>query len=172
MQKALHLKKGFLKNTLINAEKLNKTIDAISFDKIISKLSENLTWSEKAEKEACKQYKRFLFLQKKYGDKYTLVPSIEIDEFWHQHILFTTQYQTDCEQIFGKYLHHIPTLKKTSSNTINAEIQKNFKTTQKLYRREFGEYIYEIRWVMLLHHVASSFLASIQLLKTKFRYRK
>lgn len=55
-------------------------------------------------------YKNFLYLQKKYFS-YPLVPTKEIDEFWHNHILYTKNYHKDCSHIFGHYLHHQPIAK-------------------------------------------------------------
>ena len=32
----------------------------------------------------------------------------EIDEMWHEFILFTREYMAFCEQYFGAYVHHMP----------------------------------------------------------------
>mgnify|MGYP000110678295 CR=1 FL=1 len=49
-------------------------------------------WSKK-EAEFCAQlYKNFLWLNKKYGAGNQLVPTKEIDEFWHNHILYTQNF--------------------------------------------------------------------------------
>jgi hypothetical protein len=34
----------------------------------------------------------------------------EIDEMWHEFILFTEDYTNFCLQYFGKYLHHLPNI--------------------------------------------------------------
>ena len=34
------------------------------------------------------------------------VPTIDIDLFWHQHILDTRAYAKDCQKVFGQFLHH------------------------------------------------------------------
>ncbi len=52
-------------------------------------------------------YRAFLYLCKKYPDD-VIVPTKEVDDFWHLHILDTRNYIQDCEKIFGKYLHHFP----------------------------------------------------------------
>jgi len=36
-----------------------------------------------------------------------------IDEMWHNFILFTPVYAKFCERFFGRFVHHIPTSKKT-----------------------------------------------------------
>lgn len=37
----------------------------------------------------------------------------EIDEMWHEFILFTQDYMDFCQQYFGEYLHHLPNLPVT-----------------------------------------------------------
>lgn len=95
-------------------------------------------WSRKDAEESCKMYKNYLFLKLKYGDQYMLPPSVEIDDVWHLHILYTEKYTSHCQSIFGFYLHHIP----GSSNASEAELEKfakQFSVTEKLYLKEFGE---------------------------------
>src|SRR5271170_6087250 len=55
------------------------------------------------------QYKAFLFLigAKVRGE---FVPTFDVDEMWHAHILDTRKYMTDCAQHFGEYIHHYPYL--------------------------------------------------------------
>lgn len=88
-----------------------------------------------ADAEHCVQlYKNFLYLQKKYHD-IPLVPTREIDECWHNHILHTKQYFHDCEQIFGHYLHHTPASKEDEST----QLVDAYLKTKELYFAEFGE---------------------------------
>ena len=42
--------------------------------------------------------------------KSSAVPSKLVDLVWHLHILDTKAYFADCKEIFGKYIHHSPTL--------------------------------------------------------------
>lgn len=64
-------------------------------------------WSMKKIKRAISYYRGFLFLCWKYPDE-SNVPNKEIDEVWHNHILFTKKYVRDCDDIFGRYVHHNP----------------------------------------------------------------
>jgi hypothetical protein len=34
----------------------------------------------------------------------------EIDEMWHEFILFTEDYTNFCQQYFGEYMHHLPNI--------------------------------------------------------------
>lgn len=89
-------------------------------------------WTEAEAKRCCQLYKNFLFLHKKHPDS-VLVPTREIDEFWHNHILYTQQYFHDCTQIFGHYLHHTP----ASPTEDTAQLIDDFKLTKQFYFDEF-----------------------------------
>lgn len=82
----------------------------------------------------CQLYKNFLFLIKKYP-KIQLVPSRSIDEFWHNHILYTKKYHYDCLQIFGDYLHHEPADPKDDEK----KLIDIFSVTKQLYFEEFKQ---------------------------------
>jgi len=91
-------------------------------------------WTVEDATHCCQLYKNFLFLQKIHHS-IPLVPTREIDEFWHNHILYTKRYFHDCEQIFGHYLHHEP-----ATPTDNpAQLIDDFKQTKLLYLQEFGQ---------------------------------
>jgi hypothetical protein len=81
----------------------------------------------------CQLYKNFLFLQKKHRT-IPLVPTREIDEFWHNHILYTKNYFRDCEQIFGHYMHHEP----ASPSDNPQQLVDDFLRTKQLYLEEFN----------------------------------
>jgi hypothetical protein len=53
------------------------------------------------------EYRRFLCLMATHPDE-VLAPSVDVDTFWHYHILDTMKYAADCEQAFGFFLHHYP----------------------------------------------------------------
>jgi hypothetical protein len=90
-------------------------------------------WTKEDAEECCKRYKNFLLLQKMHAP-FELVPSRLIDEFWHNHILYTKRYIEDCMQIFGHYLHHQP----ASPSESPEELVDGFKKTKELYLQEFG----------------------------------
>ena len=62
-------------------------------------------------------YKNFLILLKEHPRE-GLVPTREIDEFWHNHILHTKNYHYDCRHIFGYYLHHEPSSPVDDTNKL------------------------------------------------------
>lgn len=93
-------------------------------------------WSEEDADTAIHLYKRFLWLIYKYADQHPIVPTKEIDEVWHNHILHTAKYMDDCQHIFGKYLHHLPS---DGSKEDFQQLVVNFEKTRELYFQEFGE---------------------------------
>ena len=87
-----------------------------------------------ADAEYCANlYKDFLWLQKKYLPQ-PLVPTREIDEFWHNHILYTKNYFHDCMNIFGYYLHHDP----LSPDEDKDKLVEDYLKTKQLYLTEFN----------------------------------
>ncbi|WP_288380046.1 glycine-rich domain-containing protein-like [uncultured Massilia sp.] len=64
-------------------------------------------WSAARADAVETEYRRFLFLMKKYPDA-EASPTVDVDTFWHYHILDTMKYARDCEAVFGYFLHHYP----------------------------------------------------------------
>jgi len=64
-------------------------------------------WSLEKANAVEKEYRRFLCLMKMYPDEDT-APLVDVDTFWHYHILDTMKYAADCERVFGYFLHHYP----------------------------------------------------------------
>jgi len=113
-------------------------ISNMELSRIIEKMMSYQGWLKKDILAVSNIYRNYLFLQKKYGKEYHIVPSEEVDEFWHNHILDTQSYQKDCKNIFGYYLHHYPYFgidEESNSEDLNSAFQK----TLSLYVIEFGE---------------------------------
>jgi hypothetical protein len=64
-------------------------------------------WSQDKADAVEKEYRRFLCLMKLYPDEDT-APLVDVDTFWHYHILDTMKYAVDCQAVFGYFLHHYP----------------------------------------------------------------
>jgi|SRR5579871_6061091 len=127
-------------------------IQTLDFSQIIDKLVDHMGWARGHAVEAAELYKKFLFLQRKYGHLYTLPPSEDIDEFWHMHILDTKRYRKDCEVIFGRILEHYPYLGIDESTNFE-DLERAFGKTHELFALEFNkERIQEIRgtWAKLI----------------------
>jgi uncharacterized membrane protein YgcG len=86
------------------------------------------------------EYRQFLFLFA--GNPETrLVPwSVDLDEFWRQHMLDTRRYAADCNAIAGRLLERNPHLVKGSR-----EYKTAFEATRQLYLKWFGESARKLR---------------------------
>lgn len=91
-------------------------------------------WQREQAEQCCRQYKNFLLLQKKYI-KNTIVPTRDIDEVWHNHILYTKNYFKDCLKIYGHYLHHQPAVSEKDAR----DLLPLYQQTKTLYLNVFGE---------------------------------
>ena len=113
-------------------EHAKRYLDELSLAYIVKAMcSENYplpSWTEQEARHCEKLYKNFLLLFKYYPNE-NLVPTRQIDEFWHNHILYTKQYHHDCQHIFGHYLHHQPA--EPFDDT--AILVDHFIKTQQLY---------------------------------------
>ena len=82
-------------------------------------------------------YRRFLYMSYIYDDK-VIVPSKDIDTFWHAHILDTQKYMSDCDNLFGRYIHHFPYFGMRGEND-RIELAKSFRETEELFLLHFNE---------------------------------
>jgi hypothetical protein len=90
-------------------------------------------WTESDAAHCLQLYKNFLLLMKEYPRE-GLVPTREIDEFWHNHILYTKNYHRDSLKIFGYYLHHEP----ASPSDQPEKLIDGFLKTQQYYLEKFN----------------------------------
>lgn len=93
-------------------------------------------WDEERVERALHEYKQFLALMAFYPEA-VLIPSDDIDEVWHTHVLNTARYQADCDAIFGKFQHHAPTF--GVSDEVLDEHAKGRDETVALFEESFGE---------------------------------
>ncbi len=94
-------------------------------------------WSAAKADAMEEQYRRFLYLQSAYPEEPT-APSLDVDTFWHYHILDTMKYAADCAQAFGYFLHHYPYLGLMDDDEPGVEIAAG-ERTRALYEATFGE---------------------------------
>lgn len=96
----------------INTSSAIAIINTLDLDAIKTKLMHVASgegWSADHADAVEVEYRRFLTLMKLYPNDST-APLVDVDTFWHYHILDTAKYATDCEQAFGYFLHHYPYL--------------------------------------------------------------
>ncbi len=90
----------------------------------------HLNLSKRDVSEIRDLYKSFLWLKISYPHL-NLSPTEIIDSFWHEHILDTQKYFADCNALFGGYMHHTPSTKKSA--------HEPFHTTINLVAKHFPE---------------------------------
>jgi len=93
-------------------------------------------WDEERVARALHEYKQFLALMY-WNREAALVPSEDIDDVWHTHVLNTARYQQDCETIFGCFQHHLPSF-GASEEVQEAHTEDRDETLQ-LFEEAFGE---------------------------------
>ncbi|MCE3262778.1 MAG: glycine-rich protein-like [Pseudoduganella sp.] len=83
------------------------------------------------------EYRRFLYLMKMFPNEQT-APLMDVDIFWHYHILDTMKYFIDCENVFGYYLHHFPYIGLRGEDDEQAH-ERVGNRMKELYEETFGE---------------------------------
>tara|TARA_R110002124_G_scaffold286753_2_gene468572 strand:- start:1150 stop:1587 length:438 start_codon:yes stop_codon:yes gene_type:complete len=127
-------------------------LDSLDLSDIKNKFVYKYKWTKVEAQECEKLYKNYLYLSYKYFKKNKLVPTNEVDLFWHEHILDTNKYINDCNSLFGEYLHHYPSYSFGKKNKNNPNHQSLFNNTQELHKKNFGYYMYDIKtsWTRLI----------------------
>src|SRR5262249_51198369 len=116
------------------------TIANLNLDCIKIKLmdmKEGKGWTRAQADAAEIAYKQFLQLNLKYPGK-SIVPTATCDTFWHAHILDTQKYAADCQDIFGRFLHHFPYFGMRGEEDAS-NLKKAFEETKALCASEFGD---------------------------------
>lgn len=68
--------------------------------------------------EALPEYQRFLGIILA-GNTGVPMHREQVDKIWHSHILSTTLYVPFCEQVFGRYVHHVPNLTTAEKDCVS-----------------------------------------------------
>jgi hypothetical protein len=92
-------------------------------------------WTAEFADKIIEEYRRFLYLTKKY--KKPIVPSKLVDTVWHNHILDTHAYGPDCQKVFGEFLHHFPYWGMRGEKDLS-DLQNAWHDSINLYQNEFG----------------------------------
>lgn len=115
-------------------------IAALNLDRIKMKLmhSSGEQWSQEKADAVEVEYRRFLYLVKTHPDQ-DMTPLVEVDIFWHYHILDTMKYAQDCEQAFGYFVHHHQYSGIEGTQEDTAEHHDNIGAISALYEATFGQ---------------------------------
>ena len=124
-------------NTQLDFEDFNIPLNLEPVKFSLMEREEGPGWSFEKVQSLETWYRRFLYLIYLYPEK-TIVPTKDIDTFWHTHILDTKKYMEDCDFLFGRYFHHFPYFgMRGEKDRQNLKIA--FKSSVDLYFKHFGE---------------------------------
>jgi hypothetical protein len=94
-----------------------------------------------------------------------LPASRPLDLFWHEHLLDTRAYFADCEQVAGRYLHHLPYFGMRNEADISLCVAA-FQAERQLYLNCVGQHPPRDLWVVecteewFRSHVEGCFIAT------------
>ena len=117
-----------------------KAIAELNLDPIKVKLMHRESgegWSLEKVNAVEFEYRRFLILMKQFPEEET-APLMDVDTFWHYHILDTLKYAADCQQVFGYFLHHFPYIGLRGEDD-EAAHERVGERMKQLYEQTFGE---------------------------------
>lgn len=83
--------------------------------------------------------KRFLYLAA-IAPEMIIAPTKPIDEYWHQFVLFSIEYEAFCKKFCSSFVHHNP-LGRSDQETV-------FKRTQRMVVHLFGEFREKALWFL------------------------
>jgi hypothetical protein len=115
----------------INKKEAIRRIAGYPFAQVREKLLAGGKLSQEVVEEAIDEFRKYLMLIT-LGHRSVAMTSREVDEVWHTFILFTRDYTSFCNDVFGNYLHHQPSL---PSDPLGLESRQSFVEA---YRKEFG----------------------------------
>jgi hypothetical protein len=125
---------------IMNANDLFKAVMQLDLEPIKTKLMHVQSgegWSQDKANAVEKEYRRFLCLMKLYPDEDT-APLVDVDTFWHYHILDTMKYAVDCQAVFGYFLHHYPYVGMRGDDDEQFRLDSGDRMRE-LYESTFGE---------------------------------
>ena len=118
-------------------------IRRLDLERIVAKLGApdptiSRVWTPVEARRAVALYKNFLALYAMHAGPLPLQPSPAIDEVWHQHILDTRAYATDCDRIFEAFFHHDPYSTREMQATEDEKMRRD-AVSRLLPLIEFGQ---------------------------------
>jgi len=101
-------------------ERRSRQNEALSyqFDELIYRMVDKYKWPESKARSVFKETKQFLV--NAAVTRVPLAPTKDVDEVWHNFILYTIEYAEFCTKYFGKFIHHVP---KKRSERMDANCQ-------------------------------------------------
>ncbi|HEX9965510.1 MAG TPA: glycine-rich domain-containing protein-like [Allosphingosinicella sp.] len=113
------------------------SIDLTMVKKKLMDPEEGQGWSQEHTEWVEQRYRRYLCMLY-LSRRGSVVPTRDIDLFWHQHILDTRGYADDCDRVFGEFIHHFPYFGMRGDDDARA-LESSFDRTKAIYASLFGE---------------------------------
>jgi uncharacterized protein (TIGR04222 family) len=118
-----------------------------------AKLAHTQGWSEDKTLRVIAEYKKFMFLCMTAPNGAS--PSQEVDECWHLHLTFTSNYAAFCAETSGKFIHHNPSKGGTMEHHRHIDW---YDETLKNYVSTFQQLPPSDIWTMSLNFKATDYL--------------
>lgn len=68
--------------------------------------------------------RQFFLVYQRSGFKFVAMPSQVVDDLWHEFILFTRDYDAFCQQAFGQFFHHTPSVALSENQNNNEGLRR------------------------------------------------
>lgn len=107
--------------------------DPTSEFKFSDRLARENMWSKQYALRCIEEYKKFMYLASIHTK---VTPSVQVDEVWHLHMLYTRDYRDFCQNL-GKFIEHGPT--KGGKQEDDRYLEQYNKTLE-LYKVYLGDY--------------------------------
>ena len=91
-------------------------------------------WTEAQASDSVDRYEK---LFKLFGKGTSIVPTKEIDDVWHLHMLDPVSYSESCKAYHNKIVGHNPELE--DSEEAKSKLHSLFLTTAKIWKEAYGE---------------------------------
>ena len=104
------------------------TVESFKVEGLTARLSKRLGITEAEADALFLRAKEFMLTAKDNS------PDRDVDEAWHDFILFTREYHEFCEKFCGGYVHHVPTVRDEAKATcFGTKCHKVIKAECKAY---------------------------------------
>lgn len=121
------LEEGLSEQTLLRVRRIKE----YDFSLVREKALDEGWVKEKAVDKAIEEFRKYLILIALEHRGLAMCSRI-VDQIWHSFILFTQEYESFCQDVFGHFLHHCPA---TKESPISPEARVHFLTA---YQQTFG----------------------------------
>ncbi len=116
----------------IKQSELAQKISSMNLEPVIFKLVHECDWTLEKALLVEAQYKTFLFMTLTLSE--AVVPTQDIDEMWHNHILDTRLYALHCKEVFGRFIDHFPYFGVRGGNDAQL-LKESYKDTVQKFRK-------------------------------------